>query len=235
MKWDSAWKVLQISDYKGETAKPKPFIKGMLETINQSYFYIESLTVKNFSRGRQRPQSASGTLQEYWYDVSFQLNPGKVEIAVFIHNLRKYDAHHIPLESRIVSQTTLGEDWRHSEKFASQTTLGEETNVFQQISSSRTAASLRQRPLASCWVSLDCNKPKIPSGNVTKNFEVLKQYESDKKNLSSLWENASAHTVNGQFGTGFEPIKLLQTERRGNQRLRSRAIMGSCSDINLYK
>ena len=130
MKWDSARKVLQISDYKGETAKPKPFIKGMLETINQSYFYIESLIVKNFSRSRQRPQSTSGTLQEYWYDVSFQLNPGKVEIAVFIHNLRKYDAHHITLESRIVSQTTLGEDWRHSEKFASQTTLGEETNVF---------------------------------------------------------------------------------------------------------
>ena len=110
MKWGSAWKVLQISDYKGETAKPKPFIKGMLETINQSYFYIESLIVKNFSRSRQRPQSTSGTLQEYWYDVSFQLNPGKVEIAVFIHNLRKYDAHHIPLESRIVSQTTLGEE-----------------------------------------------------------------------------------------------------------------------------
>lgn len=40
MKWDSAWKVLQISDYEGETAKPKPFIKGMLETINQSYFYL---------------------------------------------------------------------------------------------------------------------------------------------------------------------------------------------------
>ena len=80
MKWDSALKVLQISDYKGETAKPKPFIKGMLETINQSYFYIESLIVKNFSRSRQRPQSTSGTLQEYWYDVSFQLNPGKVEI-----------------------------------------------------------------------------------------------------------------------------------------------------------
>ena len=89
MKWGSAWKVLQISDYKGETAKPKLFIKGMLETINQSYFYIESLIVKNFSRSRQRPQSASGTLQEYWYDISFQLNPGKVEIAVFIHNLRK--------------------------------------------------------------------------------------------------------------------------------------------------
>ena len=113
--------------------------------------------------------------------------------------------------------------------------LEKKQTFFQQISSSRTAASLRQRPLASCWVSLDCNKPKIPSGNVTKNFEVLKQYESDKKNLSSLWENASAHTVNGQFGTGFEPIKLPQTERRGNQRLRSRAIMGSCSDINLYK
>ena len=80
MKWDSALKVLQISDYKGETAKPKPFIKGMLETINQSYFYIESLIVKNFSRSRQRPQSTSGTLQEYWYDVRFQLNPGKVEI-----------------------------------------------------------------------------------------------------------------------------------------------------------
>ena len=114
--------------------------------------------------------------------------------------------------------------------------LEKKQTFFQQISSSRTAASLRQRPLASCWVSLDCNKPKIPSGNVTKNFEVLKQYApSDKKNLSSPWENASAHTVNGQFGTGFEPIKLPQTERRGNQRLRSRAIMGSCSDINLYK
>ena len=46
MKWGSAWKVLQISDYKGETAKPKPFIKGMLETINQSYFYIESLILR---------------------------------------------------------------------------------------------------------------------------------------------------------------------------------------------
>jgi len=61
---------------------------------------------------------------------SIQERSSKVEIAVFIHNLRKYDAHHIPLELRIVSQTTLGEDWRHSEKFASQTTLGEGRNVF---------------------------------------------------------------------------------------------------------
>lgn len=60
MKWGSAWKVLQISDYKGETAKPKPFIKGMLETINKSYFYIESPIIKTFSRGRQRPQSYIG-------------------------------------------------------------------------------------------------------------------------------------------------------------------------------
>ena len=60
VKWGSAWKVLQISDYKGETAKPKPFIKGMLETINQSYFYIESIIIKNFSRSHQRPQSYIG-------------------------------------------------------------------------------------------------------------------------------------------------------------------------------
>ena len=154
MKWGSAWKVLQISDYKGETAKPKLFIKGMLETINQSYFYIESLIVKNFSRSRQRPQSASGTLQEYWYDVSFQLNPGKVEIAVFIHNLRKYDAHHISLELRIVSQLKK----RHLEKIGDtrrsshrKRHLEKKETFFQQTSSSRTAASLRQSPLES-WL-----------------------------------------------------------------------------------
>ena len=121
MKWGSAWNVLQISDYKGETAKPKPFIKGMLETINQSYFYIESLIVKNFSRSRQRPQSASGSLQEYWYDVSFQLNPGKVEIAVFIYNLKKYDSHHIPLELRKISgeiNCIANDNWRRKDVFS---------------------------------------------------------------------------------------------------------------------
>ena len=121
MKWGSAWKVLQISDCKGEIAKPKPFIKGMLETINQSYFYIESLIVKNFSRSRQRPQSASGSLQEYWYDVSFQLNPGKVEIAVFIYNLKKYDSHHIPLELRKISgeiNCIANDNWRRKDVFS---------------------------------------------------------------------------------------------------------------------
>ena len=122
MKWGSAWKVLQISDYKGETAKPKPFIKGMLETINQSYFYIESLIVKNFSRSRQRPQSASGTLQEYWYDVSFQLNPGKVEIML----------RSLTTISKSTTRTTFRWSW---EKLvvrltSSQTTIGEEKNVF---------------------------------------------------------------------------------------------------------
>lgn len=126
MKWGSAWKVLQISDYKGETVKPKPFIKGMLETINQSYFYIESLIVKNFSRSRQRPQSASGTLQEYWYDVSFQLNPGKVEIAVFIYNLKKHDSHHIPLELRKISgeiNCIANDNWRRKKCFFSKPPL----------------------------------------------------------------------------------------------------------------
>ena len=66
---------------------------------------------------------------------------------------------------------------------ASQTTIGEEKTFFQQTSSSRTAASVRQRPLASCWVSLECKKPKIAGVNVTKNFEVLKQYESAKEKL----------------------------------------------------
>ena len=191
MKWGSAWKVLQISDCKGEIAKPKPFIKGMLETINQLYLYIESLIIKNFSRSRQRPQSYIGDATGVqWYDVSFQLNPGKVEIVVFIHNLKKYDAHHV---------------------------------------------SLRQRPLASCWRSLECNKPKMPGENVPKNFEVLKQYESDKKKLKlplrkrlcpyrkwTVWNRLWANQVAAD-----------REKRKSATRIKSH--YGSWSDINLYK
>ena len=57
MKWGTLSDHKEKIDYKGDTAKPKPFIKGILETINQSYFYIGSLIVKNFSRSRQRAQS----------------------------------------------------------------------------------------------------------------------------------------------------------------------------------
>ena len=127
MKWGSAWKVLQISDCKGEIAKPKPFIQGMLETINQLYLYIESLIIKNFSRSRQRPQSYIGDATGVqWYDVSFQLNPGKVEIVVFIHNLKKYDAHHVPLELikiRGEINCIANDTWRRKKRFFSKPPL----------------------------------------------------------------------------------------------------------------
>ena len=93
----------------------------MLETINQSNFYIETPIIENFSRSRQRPQSYIGDLQEYWYDISFQLNPGKIEIAVFIHNLKKYDAYHIPLELRKISgeiNCIANDTWRRKNVFS---------------------------------------------------------------------------------------------------------------------
>lgn len=165
-----------MDDYKGERAKPKPVKKEAFEKIKNCDFCGESLTIRNFLdvvrdhchvTGKSR-----GVAHQYCNMAHFKLHQEKIEIPVFFHNLKNYDAH-------LIMQET-GKTNCEIACIAN--------NMEKYITFSLGKLHFRdscQLMLKGLNVLVECNKTEKRDGSSATKLQILQHYEADTKISSS--------------------------------------------------